>query len=84
MVKPLAGKIRVRIDREQCIADMICVSLCPDVFEMSEEDGKSQIVPKWRIDPSNPAEGEVPEDLKDCVASAAEACPVNIIHYEAA
>ncbi len=84
MVKPLAGKIRVRIDREQCIADMICVSLCPDVFEMSEEDGKSQIVPKWRIDPSNPAEGEVPEDLKDCVASAAEACPVNIIHYEVA
>ena len=78
----MPGRIRVWIDREQCIADMICVSLCPDVFEMSEEDGKSQIVPKWRVSPDNPAEGLVPEDLRDCVASAAEACPVNIIHYE--
>ncbi|BES82611.1 ferredoxin [Pyrodictium abyssi] len=75
------AKIRVWIDREQCIADMVCVSLCPDVFEMSEEDGKAQIVSKWRVD-DNPAEGLVPADLKDCVASASEACPVSIIHFE--
>jgi len=77
----LAGKIKVWIDRDQCIADMICVSLCPDVFEMSEEDGKSQIVAKWRID-NDPSQGIVPADLKDCVQAAAEACPVNIIHFE--
>lgn len=74
-------KIHVWIDREQCIADMVCVSLCPDVIEMSEEDGKSQIVAKWRID-NDPAHGLVPEDLKDCVNAATEACPVSIIHWE--
>ncbi len=76
------AKIKVWIDRDECIADMVCVSLCPDVFEMSEEDGKSQIVPKFRVNPDNVAEGVVPEDLKDCVQSAAEACPVSIIHFE--
>ncbi len=76
------AKIRVWIDRDQCIADMVCVSLCPDVFEMSEEDGKSQIVAKWRTDPNNVGEGVVPEDLKDCVQSAVESCPVSIIHME--
>ncbi|MET1128692.1 MAG: ferredoxin [Thermoproteota archaeon] len=76
------AKIRVWIDRDQCIADMICVSLCPDVFEMSEEDGKSQIVAKWRVDPNNVGEGLVDESLKDCVSSAAESCPVAIIHFE--
>ena len=76
------AKIRVWIDRDQCIADMICVSLCPDVFEMSEEDGKSQIVAKWRTAPDKVEEGIVPEDLKECVQQAAEACPVSIIHFE--
>ena len=76
--------VKVRIDRDQCIADMVCVSLCPDVFEINEEDGKSQIKPQFRISPDNPAEGQVPDDLKDCVQSAAESCPVNIIHVEQA
>jgi len=76
------AKIRVWIDREQCIADMVCVSLCPDVFEMSEEDGKAQIAAKWRTDSNNPAEGLVPAELKDCVSAAVEACPVGIIHLE--
>ena len=76
--------LKVWIDRDQCIADMVCVSLCPDVFEMNEEDGKSQIKPQFRINPDNPAEGQVPDDLKDCVQSAAESCPVAIIHVEQA
>ena len=76
------AKLRVRIDRDQCIADMVCVSLCPDVFEINEEDGKSQIKAQWRTAPNNLAEGAVPEELRDCVTSAAAACPVNIIHIE--
>jgi len=78
----MAKKIKVRIDRDQCIADMVCVSLCPDVFEMNEEDGKSQIKVQFRVDPSNLAEGVVPADLEECVRAAAEACPVAIIHIE--
>ncbi len=77
------AKYRVWIDRDQCISDMVCVSLCPDVFEMSDEDGKSQIVANFRTDPNNLAEGVVPEDLKDCVQNAADSCPVAIIHIEA-
>jgi ferredoxin len=76
------AKIKVWIDRDECIADMVCVSLCPDVFEMSDEDGKSQIVAQFRVSPDNVAEGIVPEDLEECVDSAASSCPVSIIHYE--
>ena len=79
------SKYKVRIDpRDNCISDMVCVSLCPDVFEMSPEDNKAQIVEQWRTDPSNIAEGVVSEDLKDCVEQAAAACPVQIIHVEPA
>ncbi len=76
------AKIRVWIDpRDNCISDMVCVSICPDVFEMSPEDNKSQIVEQYRKD-GNIAEGIVPEDFKDCVEQAAAACPVQIIHFE--
>ncbi|MCE4623576.1 MAG: ferredoxin [Caldisphaeraceae archaeon] len=77
--------LRVTIDpRDNCIADMVCVSLCGDVFEMADDDGKSQIIAKWRKDPDNRAEGFVPDDLKDCVDSAAQSCPTQIIHVEPA
>ena len=76
------AKYRVWIDRDQCISDMVCVALCPDVFEMNPEDNKSQIVEKWRPDPNNIAEGIIPEELKDCAEQAANSCPVSIIHVE--
>lgn len=61
---------------------MICVSICPEVFEMNLEDNKSQIVIKYRVSPEKINEGIVPEDLKTCVEQAASACPVRIIHVE--
>lgn len=76
------AKYRVRIDpRDNCIGDMVCVSICPDVFEINTEDNKVQIVSKLRVS-GNTAIGEVGEDLKDCVKDAAAACPVQIIHVE--
>ncbi len=79
------AKFKVTIDpRDNCISDMVCVSICPDVFEMNPEDNKSQIVEKYRVDPNNLAVGIVPEDLKSCVEDAANACPVQIIHIEPA
>ncbi|MGC9180989.1 ferredoxin [Thermogladius sp. KZ2Tp1] len=75
------AKYKVEINpRENCISDMVCVSICPDVFEMSTEDNKTQIVEKYRADKANIAVGIVPEDLKSCVEDAAAACPVQIIH----
>ncbi len=75
-------KYRVRIDpRDNCISDMVCVSICPDVFEMNPDDNKSQIVEQYREN-GNIAVGIIPEDLKDCAEQAAAACPVQIIHVE--
>lgn len=75
-------KYRVSIDpRDNCISDMVCVSICPDVFEMNPDDNKTQIVETYR-EGGNIAVGIVPEDLKSCVQDAASACPVQIIHVE--
>jgi len=60
---------------------MVCVSICPDVFEMSPDDNKVQIIEKWR-EGGDIATGIVGEDLKGCVEEAANACPVQIIHVE--
>jgi len=76
------AKYRVRIEpRENCISDMVCVSICPDVFELNPDDNKSQITEKYR-EGGNIAVGIVPEDLLSCVQDAANACPVQIIHVE--
>lgn len=76
------AKYRVRIDpRENCISDMVCVSICPDVFEMNPDDNKTQITEKYRYE-GDIATGIVLEDLFSCVQDAANACPVQIIHVE--
>lgn len=78
------AKYLVKIEpRENCISDMVCVSICPDVFEMSMEDNKSQITSKFRKD-GNIAVGVIPEDLYQCALDAANACPVQIIKVEPA
>ncbi|MCE4608943.1 MAG: ferredoxin [Desulfurococcales archaeon] len=77
--------VKVKIEpRDSCISDMVCVSICGEVFQINDDDGKSEIVPQFRVSPDNNAEGEVPDDLKDCVQEAADSCPVNIIIVEEA
>jgi ferredoxin len=51
------------------------------VFEEDEADGTSRIVEAYRVD-GDPAVGEVPDELGECVRTAAEGCPVEIIHVE--
>ncbi|MEM1627693.1 MAG: ferredoxin [Desulfurococcaceae archaeon] len=76
------AKYRVKIEpRENCISDMVCVSICPDVFEMNPDDNKSQITEKFR-ESGNIAVGIIPEDLVSCAQDAANACPVQIIYIE--
>ena len=70
---------KVKVNQEACIGCGVCVSMCPDVFELSPE-GKSQIVEKFRG--ASPAEGEIPEDLRSCVEGAADNCPVKAITIE--
>lgn len=54
--------------------------MVPDFFEQNDE-GKCQIVEKYRVS-GNPAEGEAPPELLDDVKSAAESCPVQAITVE--
>jgi len=75
--------IRVWIEpRDACISDMVCVALCSEVFDIDAGDGKSFIRVEWRLKPTAVSEGEVPEDLKECVKAASENCPVDIIHFK--
>ena len=78
----MSDKIKVTIERDDCILCGACWSECPEVFEAGPEDGLSQIVEAYQVD-GNPAVGEVPTDLEECVTNAAEACPVEIIHVGA-
>jgi len=76
------AKYRVIIEpRESCISDMVCVSICPDVFEMNPDDNKSQITEKYR-EGGNIAVGIISDDLLSCAQDAANACPVQIIRIE--
>lgn len=73
--------IKVRIDRDECILCGSCWEDCPEVFEESPEDDLSQVVEQYRMN-GDLARGQVPNELEDCVQSAADVCPVEIIHLE--
>ena len=75
--------IRVYIEpRDACVSEMVCTVLCPEVFEISREDGRASIKLMWRTSRDNPSEGLVSNDLEDCVVAAYENCPVEIIRWE--
>jgi len=64
--------------REDCIMCCLCHTNCLEIFETSEEDGKSQIVKVLRVD-GDPARGLVDDSLEDCARLAEDLCPVSII-----
>ena len=70
--------VKVVIDREGCVSCGSCYDICPEVFEENEEDTFSEIKEEYRI-AGNLAEGEVPDDLAECVSDAADACPSEVI-----
>ncbi|MBA7595260.1 Ferredoxin [subsurface metagenome] len=62
-------KLVPKIDLEKCIGDAVCEAMCPDVFEMADDD-KAHV-----INPDGCGE------LCDC-EEAAEACPTEAIILE--
>jgi len=57
----------LKINKEKCIGCGVCISLCPEVFEINEE-GKSQI-----------KKGADLNENKNCIKEAKESCPVEAI-----
>lgn len=57
------------IDRSGCIGCGMCVSTCPEVFQMAD-DGLAEVV-------HQPGPQE-----QDAAMAAAEGCPVSVIHTE--
>jgi ferredoxin len=68
----------VIIEREGCIRCGQCWNSCPDFFEESAEDGRSQVAVKFRI-AGKQNEGAAFEDLETCIGQAYLDCPVQVI-----
>lgn len=58
--------MQAKVDAEICTGCELCVSSCPEVFEM---DGDKAVVKP----------GDVPEDVSEACRQAADECPVEAI-----
>ena len=56
------------VHRETCIRCGLCPSLCPEVFDLPDDESAQVIV-----DP-------IPEDCRAAAQEAADSCPVGAIH----
>jgi ferredoxin len=58
------------VDKDLCTGCQLCTEICPDVFEMGDDD-----LAEAKADP-------VPADVEDDCREAAEQCPVEAIQIE--
>lgn len=62
--------MKATVDREACIGCELCSTICPEVFEMDDEQIAIVIA-----DP-------VPPELEDSAEEAADSCPTEAISIE--
>ena len=55
--------MKIKVDRDLCESNQLCVSVCPEAFEMSEDDELVVII-------ENPD-----ESLKNSLIAAVNICP---------
>lgn len=70
--------MKIIIDKTKCIGCGSCASVCPKVFELTE-DGKSHL--KGALFAQEKEEIAVPE-IEECVKDAKEICPVGAIEIQ--
>jgi ferredoxin len=71
--------MKVIIDQDGCIECGACETACSEVFTL-ENGGKASIMKKYQT--KAPSEGEVTNDISDCVEEAADSCPVDVINMK--
>ena len=62
--------MKAKVERETCIGCELCVTICPEVFEMDEEQIAIVIATP------------VPSDVEDEAREAEENCPTGAISIE--
>lgn len=62
--------MKAEIDRDACIGCELCVTICPEVFDMDDEQIAIVIA-----DP-------IPADVEDTAQEAADSCPTDAIIIE--
>ena len=62
--------MKVIVDADTCIGCSTCEGICPEVFEMTDDDKASVKLDK------------IPAEVEDACREAADACPVEAISIE--
>ena len=62
--------MKVKVNQETCIGCGMCIDMCPEVFEYNDAGL------------SSPKTESVEESVKDSLAEAQQACPVDAIETE--
>lgn len=60
--------MKVHVDEEKCVGQAMCFLVCPEMFELSDEDGRARILRE-----------DVPADLEEAVRQAERSCPEQAI-----
>lgn len=63
--------MKAHVDKDTCIGCGLCTSLCPEVFSMDEDDGKSVAIAD-----------DLEEDVVENADEACASCPVEAITLE--
>ncbi|WP_310604345.1 ferredoxin [Anaerosporobacter sp.] len=59
--------MKATVDQDGCISCGVCVSVCPEVFSLNENDISEAI------------EGDIPSDSTEAAQEARDSCPVDVI-----
>ncbi len=62
--------MKASVDQDGCISCELCVSICPSVFSMNE-DNKAEAI-----------EDDIPEEAEQDAEDARDGCPVSVISLE--
>lgn len=70
--------MKARVDREGCIGCGACAAVCPDFWQMNDEENKTNLKGSTKAG-DGLYELEIGDDDVECNRQAEDVCPVNVI-----